>query len=102
MSSIKLRKKLIEFNNEVFLGIEKQRKESQLTVLTQLNFNLNKIKNGIYLDSFKIKFIFLDSKLLNPIKLDSYVIKVIQKNILFCNKQILNQVKFYPSNFNLK
>jgi len=102
INSIKLRKKIIDLNNDMFLGIEKTTQKDQLLILIQLNKNLSKVKNSIYLNSVKINFIFLDTKLVNPVKLDNCIINVIYKNMLFCNQQILNYIKLYPSNLNLR
>jgi len=102
LSSIRLRKKIMDINNNIFFNLENQLKKDQKFLFAKLQLNLDSLKKSIYLNPRRLNFIFLNSKQLNPIKLDSCIINFIYKNMLYCNKQILNQIKFYPSNFNFK
>nr|YP_009295186.1 ATP synthase F0 subunit 8 [Dasya binghamiae]AOH77198.1 ATP synthase F0 subunit 8 [Dasya binghamiae] len=102
LNSLKLRKQLLEFNGSLANEFMSKTNQDQLNILINLNKNLKKIKNSIYLNINKINIIFLNSNLTNPLQLTNRVKNTLQKGILFCNKHILNSIKLYPSSFNYK
>lgn len=96
--SLKLRQQITE--NNYFTIIKNS--NNKFKFLNKIVYDLSIIKKSIYFD-----FKFLDKnsknlKLVNPTKLNFKIINVIKNNSIFCNKNILNLIKLYPSNINLK
>nr|YP_011017746.1 ATP synthase F0 subunit 8 [Heterosiphonia pulchra]WQF69569.1 ATP synthase F0 subunit 8 [Heterosiphonia pulchra] len=102
LKSIKLRKKIIDFNNEAFIHTENKNKEIQLLLLNKLKINLKNLENCIFFDCKQLNLSVFDKKLIKPSKLNLCIVSSIYKNMLFCNKQVLNTINFYPSNLNLR
>lgn len=63
--------------------------------LNQIVNDWSKINRSIYLNTNSLKVILKDLKFVNPLKLN---LKTSVKNIiLFCNQNLLNLIKLYPS-----
>lgn len=100
--SFKLRKYILELNSNLINNIIVEINKDQLHTLTNLTINLKKIKDSFYLNTYKVNALIFNSTLTNATQSNNYIIKIVYNNILFCNKQILNSIKLYPSAFNLK
>lgn len=102
LGSLKARKQLIEKNSSLISNILTKIQYEHTLIIKKLNIDLKNIKNSLYLDPNKIQLVFLNYKFINPSQVNTQIIKILHKNILFCNKQVLKNIQIYPSSLNLK
>lgn len=100
--SLKLRKYILKFNYLLINNKINVHTSVKLKLLNQLVLHLHQINKSIYINSNYLKDIKNDSKLVNSFQINRKLIKIIKNNVLFCNKNVLNLISFYPSNLNLK
>lgn len=100
--SLKLRKHIIEFDYLLIRNNIEVDINTKLKFLNQIVNDLSKINKSIYLNTNNLKVILKDSKFVNPLKLNLKILNLIKNNTLFCNQDLLNLIKLYPSNLNLK
>lgn len=99
LKSLKIRKQIIQSNDQEILTISIKTKEQQIMLKQIIQKNLilieQFIKNEIELvesNQIKIGFPFIDEKIAN----------VLMYNTLYCNNQLLNSVILFPKFLNLK
>lgn len=100
--SIKLRKEVILFNSNLILKFSKKNKLDSLNIINILKLNLKEIQNSVYLNNSRLNLFFSKQVRLCPSILDLKLINLVYNNILFCNNQLLNNIKIYPCILNLK
>ncbi len=98
---LKSRKSLVQQNNLTASDLELQLLESQKLVVSKIIRNLKSLEAAVFLNQTKIRLLLNNSKLDSSV-LNLKLISVITNLTLFCNKQTLNSILFFPSKLNLK
>lgn len=97
--SLKSRKKLIQLHNLKTKNISINFNNIQSSFFKDLNLNLQNLQNSFFFDLPYIQT-FLNQKMFN--NFDKKLVISIFNNILYCNKHVLELIKVYPLNLNLK
>nr|WQF69592.1 ATP synthase F0 subunit 8 [Pleonosporium sp.] len=98
---LKSRKSLVQQNNLTAANLELQLLKSQKLVVSKIICNLKSLEAAVFLNQTKIKLLLNNSKLDSRV-LNLKMISAITNLILFCNKQTLGSILFFPSKLNLK
>lgn len=101
LKTIISRKEFFKFNKNIEIQLTDEIFKKRQFILKELNFNLNKIKSTIFLNLIHLNFNFQQKPFkLQYSKLNKKILIAINKSIFYCNFNLINLLKFYPTILN--
>ena len=103
LKTINSRKQFIKFNKNIETKLNTEILSKRQFILKELTSNLNEIKITLFSNLMHSKFIFQQNPFeLQSLKLNSKISIATNKSITYCNLDLINLLKFYPSILNKK
>lgn len=101
LKAINSRKEFLKFNKNIEIQLSDEVFKKRQFVLKELSLNLSNIRSILFSNLIHLKFDFQQKPFkLQYNKLNLKVLIAINKSVFYCNPNLINLLKFYPSILN--
>ena len=100
LKTINSRREFIKFNKNFELKLDNEILLKRQFILKKFISDLNEVKSFIFLNLLKFKSI--KPLRLQSSKLNVKILTALNKSVVYCNLDLINLIKFYPSFLNKK